>query len=204
MTSKDQTQADMYFFWLYDWGETTLDVLTRPFTPRYTFCRIDREELYLQDAHLRFTIPLTSIKQWNTLVWSSVGAKVSSNVEIVLFSRTEVLPELKIGPRLFLLPMNVFRYDGSYAEAKALVRVLDHFKAGASLQLDPNPYVRNWKPKRGNAPPAGGWDPVQPPYVYTESPNTWSRCLLVLAVFVGVSAILIPVLGLLANTLLGR
>ena len=77
VTSDGQVNTNMYFFWLFDWGKGPVGILDR-IQPRYTFCRVDRDEIYLQDAHVQFTIPMTNIKHWNTLVWVSVGAKVST------------------------------------------------------------------------------------------------------------------------------
>ena len=147
---------------------------------------------------------MSSVKHWNTLAWISVGAKLSTNVEVTLFSPVEVLPGLKLGPRLFLLPMNMFKFDNSYSETKALVRVLEHLKKGSSIDLHPNPYVRSWKPRKGQVSPPEGWDPTQPPYAYTQSPATLSRLLLVFAVVIVVAPILTLVLGLLLNLLFGR
>jgi hypothetical protein len=191
----------MYFFWLFDWNQTLVSVLGR-FQPNYTFCRIDAEELYLQDAQIRFSIPLDRIKYWRTLSWASYGAKVLSNLEIVLDAPLEVRPGLAFGPRLFLMPMDVFRFDTSHDETRTMEQVLDHFKQGAALTINPNPYLRNTKHNKRQTPPPGGWDPVQPPYLYNKNPTTLSNCLMIVVMWLIFCLIFIPILGLLANALL--
>lgn len=203
MIEERDANSTTYFFWLFDWDKIPVNFAGR-FQPNYTFCRIDRDEIYLQDARVRFAIPLSTIQKWNTLRWASIGALVSSNVELTLFSPIEVYSGLTIGPKLYLMPMNVFKFGSSYAETKALVQVLDYFNKGVSINLDPNPYVRNWKSGKRKSPPVEDWDPVQPPYVYTENPATLSRLLIILVLLIVLAPIITIVLGLLFNLLLRK
>jgi hypothetical protein len=192
-----------YIFWLFDWDKQPVGFAGR-FQPNYTFCRLDHEELYVQDAQVRFTVPLTHIVRWNTLRWASVGATVSTNVELTLASAVEVAPGISVGPQLYLMPMDVFQYKPSWADTQAFGAVLAHLRDGASLALEPNPYLRQWPGHKKSQPPSGGWDPMLPPTVYTQNPNTLSRFLLVLAVALIVVLLALIPLGLLFNLLFGQ
>lgn len=204
MIQDEVMQDSVCFFWLYDLDSTFIDVLART-RPRYIPCEIHATGIEVTVGDARLEIRLENIASVDIVRFASAGAKVSVNVEIK-FVTPQSIPDLGVATlRLFVVPMDVFRFDTSLRESRLFVSVLESLAQGVMPAIEPNPYLRTPRPKyiRTRANPDGLWNPRVPPYVYSEPPNL-RHLIMVIALWLITVPFIVCILGLLGNLLLGN
>lgn len=206
MTGENLPISDKYYhFWLFDWGPTTIDVLSRV-RPRYVLCQLNYRQISFHGDNSVGTIDITNIKNLRVWRWASAGAKVTVNVEIQFASPLGVKGEDNRIDKLFLVPIDVFTFDTSLEESKAMIKVIEAFQNGTIPNIEPNPYLRCRQP-RTRIPrnkPDVHWNPTVPPYIYSEPTYSSRRLWIVLFAWIVLVPVITLVLGLILNALLGQ
>jgi hypothetical protein len=132
---------------------------------------------------------------------------VTINVILKLKQQIETPGRKVYSPNeLVLAPMDVYRFQQSLSESKTMIKVIQAFQAGATPDVEPNPYLRCRRPRvyYPREAPNGPWDPTVAPYVYSEPPFSARRFRIFLLVIFIVIPIMAVMFGLIVAFLLGQ
>ena len=206
MNSTINNPKSTFIFWLFDWATTTVSAGYD--RPGYILCEIDSTWLRIFGGPRIAETLIDNIEATKIVRWASVPATLVT-VNVVLKLKQQVdTPGRKTyrSNELVIAPMDVYTFRQSLSESKAMIKVIEAFQASATPDVEPNPYLRCRQP-RTRVPresPDGPWDPMVPPYVYSEPTYSPRRLWILLALLLVIVPVLTLVMGLIGNVLLGQ
>ncbi len=206
MNDMVDSPQETFTFWLHDWATT---VIFGGFDrPGCILCEIDSAQLRIFGGPRTTETPIGNIESAKLSILVGVPATVVTiNVILKLKRQIETPGRMVYSPNeLVIAPMDVYRFQQSHSESKTMIKVIQALQAGATPDVEPNPYLRCRRP-RTHVPreaPNGPWDPTVAPYVYSEPPFAVRRLWIFLFVIFVLGPIITLMIGLIVALLLGQ
>lgn len=205
MNDMVDSPQETFTFWLHDWATT--EIIAGFDRPGCILCEIDSARLRIFGGPRTTETPIDNIESVFRRRAGSGAWSTTVNVVLKLKQQVETPGRKVYYPNeLVLVPMDIYRFEQSLSESKTMIKVIQAFQAGATPDVEPNPYLRCRRP-RTHVPreaPNGPWDPTVAPYVYSEPPFAVRRLWIFLFVIFVLGPIITLMIGLIVALLLGQ